>query len=132
MGCQDQASSPVGLQGPQFDQPFSAENCPVALDIKGHCHGDIETEVNLGYEVVELVDNWLIVSGREVFGGSVECPPGKKPLGGGGAVTDPSREIGQTGDTEYPMQWSRPHFTSTATPEPDGWEVGWQYPGRSD
>ena len=37
LGCQEQGSSPVGPEGPQFDKKDSG-NC--AEPVNGHCHGD--------------------------------------------------------------------------------------------
>jgi hypothetical protein len=81
-----------------------------------------------GNELVELEASWSITFVEEIFGGVVQCPAGKIPLGGGGAITDPPPDLGQRWvSTRMHMVWSGPHLTATASPEPDGWEVRWQY-----
>jgi len=58
LGCQEQASSPVGLEGPQFDRPDNAEGeCEVGeVFSRGHCHADDGP-----------VEDPLITAGRILF-----------------------------------------------------------------
>ena len=50
LGCQEQASSPVGLEGPQFDKKGNPETLCLGgtqpegpfRDDKGHCHGEVD------------------------------------------------------------------------------------------